>query len=297
MTDQRTLTPRDSKFALPPKAMEVEITPEVAADWLDTRNSGLKNRRLSKAVTAKYTDAMRRSEWKETHQGLAFDTEGWLLDGQHRLQAIANAGVVLKLWVFPNMPRDIFDTLDVGRRRLASHLLSVPNAAVLSSAVRFIAVADGIKEPRSANVAYAELTNTETLELVQKAGYRLEQAARTAMRLRNGARMTPSPTAAVIYQALCSSEDISTELDEFVEGMVTGANLERDDPRLRLRNAFTANAQSRAAALRTPSHPYALTVKAWNAYLMRKPLQALVWRGTEDIPRVLGYNPTLRDKD
>lgn len=286
-------TPRDSKFALPSKAMIVEVTPEMAADWLDNRNIGLKNRTISRVVAGRYAEAMRRGEWTLTHQGIAFDTEGWLLDGQHRLQGIANSGVTVAVWVFPDMPRDTFDTLDVGRRRLASHLLRVPNATVLASAVRFIAVADGIKEPRSADVAYAELTNVETLDLVRKAGAKLEQAARVASRLRSGARLSPSPTAAVVYQILTT--DNAEELEEFTEGLVTGANLDKDDPRLRLRNAFTGSVTTRAAAMRTPSHPYALTVKAWNNYLLRRPLSALVWRGDEDVPRVLGYTPTLKD--
>lgn len=293
MTNGPAGTPRDSKFALPSKAMIVEITPEMAADWLDNRNIGLKNRTISRVVAGRYAEAMRRGEWTLTHQGIAFDTEGWLLDGQHRLQGIANSGVTVTVWVFPDMPRDTFDTLDVGRRRLASHLLRVPNATVLASAVRFIAVADGIKDPRSAEVAYAELSNVETLELVRRAGSKLEQAARTASRLRSGARLSPSPTAAVVYQILATES--ASELDEFVEALVTGANLDKDDPRLRLRNAFTGSPTTRAAAMRTPSHPYALTVKAWNNYLLRRPLQSLVWRGDEDVPRVLGYTPTLKD--
>lgn len=286
-------TPRDSKFALPGKPSLVEVTPEMAADWLDNRNSGLKNRTISKAVSGRYADAMRRGEWKANHQGIAFDTDGWLLDGQHRLLAVANSGVVVPLWVHVDMPRDVFDTLDVGRRRQAAHLLSVPNAMVLASSVRFIAVADGIADPRSTGAAYAALTNVETLDLVRKGGHKLEQAARIGVRLAKGPRIVPSAAAAVAYQVL--NTESAAELDEFVEALVTGAELAKDDPRLRLRNAFLGGQAVRAATLRTPSHPYALIVKAWNNYLLRRPLQSLVWRGDEDIPRVLGYTPTLKD--
>lgn len=286
-------TPRDSKFALPSRPSLVEVTPEMAADWLDTRNSGLKNRTISRVVAGRYADAMRRGEWKANHQGIAFDTEGWLLDGQHRLQGVANSGVVVPLWVHVDMPRDVFDTLDVGRRRQAAHLISVPNAMVLASSVRFIAVADGISEPRSVGAAYAALTNVETLDLVRKGGHKLEQAARIGVRLAKGVRIPPSASAAVAYQAL--NTESAEELDEFVESLATGADLARDDPRLRLRNAFLGSAQVRAVSMRTPSHPYALVVKTWNNYLLRRPISALVWRGDEEVPRVLGYTPTLRD--
>jgi len=287
------LSPRDSKFRLPTQARVVEVTPEMAQDWLDMRNPN-NNRNLSRLVAGRYAEAMRRGEWALTHQGIAFDTDGWLLDGQHRLQAVANSGVVVSLWVFPDVPRDTFDTLDVGRRRLANHLLKQPNAIVLTSAVRFLAVTDNIHLPRTPGAAFADLTNVETLELVRKGGHKLEQAARVAWRLRSGAGLPPSPVAAVAYQALHTEQ--SGELDDFVEGLVTGINLDKGDPRLRLRNAFSRNTpQTRAASMRTPSHPYALTVKAWNSYVLRKPLSQLGWRGDEDIPRVLGYTPTLKD--
>ena len=295
MTDQMSaLNPRDSKFQLPSRPMEVTITPEMAQDWLDTRNTDFKNRQLSRSIAGRYADAMRRNEWKANHQGIAFDTEGWLIDGQHRLLAVANSGVTVTMWVFPEMPRDTFDTLDVGRRRQASHLIKAPNAAVLASSVKFLAVTDGLVEPRSGGAAFGVLTNVETLDLVRKAGVKLEQAAREANRLHRGARLPQSATAAVIYQILTTES--ADELAEFTEGVVTGAELAKDDPRLRLRNAFTGSQQARAVAMRTPSHPYALVIKAWNNYLMRRPLQALLWRGDEDIPRVLGYVPTLRDR-
>lgn len=291
-------TPRDSKFPLPPRPMLVQVTPEMAVDWLDNRHGsdGPNIRNLSRAVSGRYADAMRRGEWKENHQGIAFDTGGWLLDGKHRLQAVANSGVVVGLWVFPDMPRDVFDTLDVGRRRLASHLITAPNATVLASAVRFLAVADGIHDPRTITEAYANLSNVETLELIRRGGYKLEQATRIGVRLRRGAKLPPSPAAAVAYQAL-HTEATEGDLEDFVEGLVTGADLSRDDPRLRLRQAFNATAASRAAAMRTPSHPYALIVKAWNAHLTRRSISQLVWRGDEEVPRVIGYTPTLRDEN
>jgi len=34
-----------------------------------------------------FAEAMRRGEWMVTHQGIAFDTQGVLVDGQHRLAA------------------------------------------------------------------------------------------------------------------------------------------------------------------------------------------------------------------
>lgn len=63
-----------------------DITPEVAVEMLQTNT---RNRRLRPGHVAKLSWAFQRGEYEPTHQGIAFDSEGVLLDGQNRLHAIA----------------------------------------------------------------------------------------------------------------------------------------------------------------------------------------------------------------
>lgn len=55
---------------------------------------------------------MRRGDWLVTHQGIAFDTRGVLVDGQHRLGAVVEADVTVKIAVFTDVEPDTFDVLD-----------------------------------------------------------------------------------------------------------------------------------------------------------------------------------------
>ena len=73
------------------------ITPERASEWLAANTT---NRPVSKAVVRSFAQAMRRGEWMVTHQGIAFDTQGVLVDGQHRLAAIIEADRPVELTVF-----------------------------------------------------------------------------------------------------------------------------------------------------------------------------------------------------
>ena len=73
------------------------ITPERASQLLAANTT---NRPVSKAVVRSFAQAMRRGEWMVTHQGIAFDTRGVLVDGQHRLAAIIEADVPVELTVF-----------------------------------------------------------------------------------------------------------------------------------------------------------------------------------------------------
>jgi hypothetical protein len=74
------------------------ITPAKAAELLESNTN---NRPLSRATVRVFADAMQRGEWKTTHQGIAIDTNGQLVDGQHRLAALVEADVPVKLTVFP----------------------------------------------------------------------------------------------------------------------------------------------------------------------------------------------------
>src|SRR5438874_11918141 len=73
------------------------ITPKKALEYLEHNTA---NRPLSGRTVRDFAQAMRRGEWRVTHQGIAFDTSGALVDGQHRLAAIVEADVPVEVTVF-----------------------------------------------------------------------------------------------------------------------------------------------------------------------------------------------------
>ncbi len=64
----------------------VYVTPPVARDWLKHNK---KNRPIRPSHVETLRDSFARGEYVMTHQGIAFGTDGHLIDGQHRLSAIA----------------------------------------------------------------------------------------------------------------------------------------------------------------------------------------------------------------
>lgn len=64
----------------------VNVTPALAREWLK-RNT--KNRPLRPSHVETLRQAFARGEFVTTHQGIAFDMDDELVDGQHRLQAIS----------------------------------------------------------------------------------------------------------------------------------------------------------------------------------------------------------------
>lgn len=99
------------------------ITANVAAVIFQQHNGA--NRDLSVAKAREYQHAMERGEWKETHQGIAFDEEGKLIDGQHRIAALALAGKQMKLVVYRGANRKIIDAIDQSKPRKAHEALKL----------------------------------------------------------------------------------------------------------------------------------------------------------------------------
>lgn len=64
----------------------VSVTPSLSREWL---KKNTKNRAIRPSHVETLRQSFERGEQVTTHQGIAFDTEGILIDGQHRLTAIS----------------------------------------------------------------------------------------------------------------------------------------------------------------------------------------------------------------
>ncbi len=90
------------------------VTPEIASTWLETKAP---NRPLMTGRINEYSRSMQSNSWKITHQGIAFDMEGKLIDGQHRLCSIIKSRIPQWMMVFRwRVSTDIL-ALDDGKSR------------------------------------------------------------------------------------------------------------------------------------------------------------------------------------
>jgi hypothetical protein len=87
-------------YIAPPKV--VDVTPDMATKWLEGNTH---NRKLRQSHVDKYARDMKAGRWMATHQGIAFDEDGKLIDGQHRLWAVIESGCTVPMMVFNGLPR------------------------------------------------------------------------------------------------------------------------------------------------------------------------------------------------
>lgn len=94
---------------------ELLVTPEMAEQFLQVNMPG------SRTVSPKHVDElvhdMEKGTWRRSPQPICFDTEGRLIDGQRRLQAIAITQKPQLMMVVRNCPKSCIDHLDCGRQR------------------------------------------------------------------------------------------------------------------------------------------------------------------------------------
>jgi hypothetical protein len=134
---------------------KVDVTPEMAAYWL--RNN-FRNRPISDDVVTAYARDMLAGQWVFTHQGIAFNDQDQLIDGQHRLKAIIKANITVPMMVTFGLPSKIdgkemttMDCVDRGRTRSVADQLKIQHG--ISNASIIAAVCGSI-----ANLCFGERT-------------------------------------------------------------------------------------------------------------------------------------------
>lgn len=110
------------------KTQIMEVTPEMAAKWL-SNNPNV--RRMRRGRVDAIARSIRAGEFQTTHQGIALQKGGALLDGQHRLAAIVETGATVTMMVTfdlsvatgsvidSGMPRQMFERIGADRIRVA----------------------------------------------------------------------------------------------------------------------------------------------------------------------------------
>jgi hypothetical protein len=96
------------------------ITPQIAALYLQ-RNT--QNRALREHRVREFQMHLKNGTFEFTHQGIAFDQNDTLIDGQHRLHAIVRENATVTMWVAKNAPRKTYIAIDDGGHRTLGNQL------------------------------------------------------------------------------------------------------------------------------------------------------------------------------
>ena len=261
------------------------ITPAKAAEMLAANST---NRPLSRTVVRSFAEAMRRGEWVITHQGIAFDTSGVLVDGQHRLAAIIDADLPVDMTVFTEVDEGTFDVLDTGKRRNAADVLAIEgekSSTMLAAMVRTVWLFENRPDLNWSGGA-AAVTNHQIVQTLD-AHPKLRDFVPVGEQVAAATGMIKSAAGAGSY--LVSRASTRTVLDKWLDGIIDGAGLGKQDPRLLFRRVMFSMARRQAGQVmrrRDTREHAALYLKAYNAWRTKEPITQLRFTAREPMPRI-----------
>ncbi len=264
------------------------VTPKKAAEYLE-RNTA--NRPLSARTVREFAQAMRRGEWRVTHQGIAFDTTGALVDGQHRLAAIVEADMPVEITVFTEVPVGAFDVLDTGKRRKAADVLAIEgekSAVILAAMVRTVWLYEHRPELNWSG-GDAGVTNHQIVQTLDEHP-KLRDFVGVGEQIATATGMIKSAAGAASYLVTQAS---TRDLTPWFDGIIEGAGLVKGDPRLLFRRVMFAHTRKQAGQVlrrRETREHVTLYLKAFNAWTTGAPLTQLKYTPREPVPPITAHH-------
>lgn len=245
------------------KVTIVNVTPSLAAEWLKCNT---RNRNLSESYVDSLARDMESGRWLFTHQGVAFDIDGVLLDGQHRLNAIVRSGVTVRMVVTNGIARDSIAGIDQGTGRLAQDVLKLSHSKDVGK--RGMAIANAM-------CAGFTGSNAGRRSKLEQVAFYLEHEgailyAESALPV-GSVRLMNAGIAAVIARASYTVD--RAVLDRFCQVLITGLSEEPRDASIILLRDFVKSSGNKGTSYRTIV--YRKTVMSLDAFRSGRALGTL----------------------
>ena len=265
-----------------------DITPGKAREYLKT-SAG--NRPISKVYVHSYADTMKRGAWMLNGVPIIFDCEGHLQDGHHRLEAIIEANIPVRMSVVRGVPTDSFTTYDCGRHRNVSQLLAMQGIKHYNLVGSIVVANDRLVRSgrlyinNTSHAGGKTNTNTDNYDLYRRDPDGYNYVASRVVQLQNRCRILSGSWAGGLYYYLTHTGGYTIkEVDPFFESLFSVDTTSVPSADL-LRKAITKEAiEGRKLKAETL---WAFIVKAWNGYITGQHPKILRYQNDEKMPNLI----------
>lgn len=268
-----------------PKCKWVTVSPELAMKWLEGANQN--NRSIRDAHVRRLASDMINGRWRgQNGEAIRFDTEGRLVDGQHRLWACVVSNVAFETLVIEDVSSEDYSTIGIGAKKSLGDFLGPmhgeKNVHLLAATIRIVylwrhRLLGNMKDGKT-------FPTIAELEITFRDNPNIRESVNTVSGLNQMRKLLTATYAALIHYA-GTLDNKSASVHSFLERLGNGLGLERDDPVYQLRN-FLLSQQSPSPGHRRPGKEYvlALAIKAWNASKKTEKMKSLQFRVGETFP-------------
>lgn len=270
-----------------PQARPVTITPDMAYAWLENPSFNIMNRPVRQSDVNNWAAIMRRGEWQLNGDSIRISKTGKLLDGQHRLYACIEANTEFQAYLIEGLEDEVFDSIDVGKKRSASDMLKIHNkmagiepmkheGLIMAAITTILEYKFGTWRERHSHV----ITHHEKLDFLEKNPAIKDWVLKA--RVKGTKRWENTYAANIGAVAFLGSKKYQMKADTFVIGFTTGNDLPVGSPISALRNRLGAEKHYEKW------DRMKLIIYAWNLHVdnsskldLRMPAELPVIAGTE----------------
>lgn len=258
------------------RTQKVVITAVQASNWLSKNTD---NRSLSEKTVLFLTRQIQKGKWKMTTDSIGFDSNGKLINGQHRLHAIVRANKDVEALVTYGLDPEAFNVIDTGKIRNAGDILGVAGfktSSLVAAIVRFVVyfgTTGSTMVVKGLGKEAARMSNQEILDFAKKNRNDLEDTMTITHQVIKEFKGLPSRMVGGLYHIFSKID--KEHAQAFFMYLATGIGLTKDDPIYQLRKRLIESMTSTKKM--AEKDKVALTILAWNHSRAGNKVQKLQW--------------------
>lgn len=264
----------------------ISVTPQLAAELLEL-NTANRPKMTRKDLDA----AMTKDQWIENGDSIRISTEGVILDGQHRLDAIIKHGLTIKQDIATGIIPEAFKTIDIGRIRTKAHTLATmgyKNSTALASLVSSL-ISYEVNNDFQKNTAKQILYNNDVASYMESLPEHelesIENSLAKGWRLYQKNNFLSTPSWAFVDVVLGKIDREAA--DKFLDLCATGDGVNSRDKTsgiYQLRLKLNSSLFNKKGVFVSVAPRVALVFRAWNLYRTNKVVKQLSWDDRQDFP-------------
>lgn len=264
-----------------------KISPQIAAAYL---NNAVKNRKVNKRRIENMAAKMKNKSWNASGETIKFDSNGTLIDGQHRLKAIIMSNTTQEMAVAYDLDPIVFTELDTGKKRTLSDVLFIENftshthlATATKGIYSFVNFGiDQMSHGRSfKSTSEAKTSNRTYLEFLKNH----PEIVNSLMFVLKCGKQKLVTTSFLIVMHYIFKTRSRKDADIFIQKFITGDNLALNNPILRLREKMI---QQNADKIKVVHHDQTkMFVIAWNKWRGDQSLKYFRIDTNKPMPRII----------
>lgn len=268
-----------------------DVTSELATFWLE-RNT--RNRALRQSVVNKYAADMRAGRWMPSPDAVAFDTNNAIIEGQHRLWAVIESGVTVRMLVVFGLAPETINVLgdhlrrnlqDITKIRRPGMHVSTLYAAITNMLIQTSIIANSVDRTR----ARENVTRAVQIEMMDRHVTAIEFTVRDAFRSATMRSITVAAVMTPVTRAYYTQD--RERLRQFGKAMLSGmVEAPEDQAAIMLRNVLLRAQQGNARPV--GEIVYRKAERALQAFLEREKIATLYEASGELFPLPEDRPPT-----